>query len=210
MAGLLSGLVGGVGTLTKGVIPKFLLSIPIVLWDFTLVEDATPLVALGVIVVVDWLLGFARAIKTRNWSSKAMTSGAGKILAYVILCISVIAAARASSALYWLPWVTYGYIALTELTSILENLNDLGVKLPLIRIIYKFLSRDDIDSPKKSFLEIMLDEIQKKSETAEITKQRTQRIEKCDSATLSQMVDMATLELELRKEREKTNASGGG
>ena len=199
MGGFLSGIVGALGALTKGVIPKLLIASPVVLWDFTLVEDATPVVALVVIIFADWILGLVRAVAQKNLSSKALTSGVGKMFAYLLLIIVVNQAAVASSMLYWLPWLTYAYISLTEVVSIIENLNDLGVHLPLSKFIYKFLSRDTLGDPKKALIEVIFEEYKEKLETKASSKKQTQKIRKLDSVKLTMLVTRLQEELKHRE-----------
>lgn len=213
MDGFLAGVIGGLGELTKGFFPKVILASPVVFYEYTLVEDSAPVVALTIIIGLDWLLGFCCAIKNRNLCSKAMVSGLGKLFAYMVLIIAVNQAAVASSALDFLPWITYSYIGLTEVTSIIENINTLGIRLPLVRHIYKFLTRSNLGDDKKSLLEEFFLGMKKnltakhdKKKTEKIKTEHMQRMHSLDSDSINGLLEELQAEVERRakEDEEKT------
>ena len=139
--GTISGAVGAAKTLGASFPVKFLLASPAVVIHQFFPHDPTPLMILLSVMGIDWLTGVAAAIKEREWSSRGLLRGGGKLVAYFVLIIAALQVSlMAPNILSWLPEVTYAYIGLTELTSIIENIGRLGYETKLTRIIYNRLS----------------------------------------------------------------------
>jgi len=131
--------------LGKGVPIKLLLSAPMGFLSYFWPENPAPLIALFVIYGIDYLTGFMAAVKNKNVSSRVMVKGLGKLMAYLLIIIAVNEAVKVSPEfLSWLPEVVFAYLALTEITSIFENLNKLGIDTPGTKVIYRVLRENNI------------------------------------------------------------------
>lgn len=145
------GAIGTMNGLLSGAPTKLITAAtPIVIWGHTVVEDYHPLIAVGILFGLDLITGLIRAVKRREVNSPALYRTGGKIFVYAVLVIMATQATLAADYLFFMPSIVFGYIALTELASIIENLNDLGYRIPLLNIVYKFLALRKIEDRKKS------------------------------------------------------------
>jgi len=156
------GAAGTMEALLSGIPTKAVTAaVPIVFWGHTVIEDIHPLIALGIMYALDLILGLIRAFKHCEFNSRMLYRTGGKLFVYCILAIIATQAALAVDYLFFMPGVVYGYIALTELASVIENLNDLGYRVPILNIVYKFLALKKIDNRRKSgtLSQLLVDEM---------------------------------------------------
>lgn len=79
--------------------------------------------AILVLMLLDWLTGLMFAWKIRALNSKKALSGVVKCLIYTILLILAHQATHCGPSLaLWLPQLIYAYVGITEIISVLENL----------------------------------------------------------------------------------------
>lgn len=123
---------------------KILLSIPAAFYAYFVPDNPAPVMALGIIFGIDYVTGFLAAVKRKEVSSRAMVQGAGKLVAYLFVLVAAYEAAKASRYLSVLPEVVCGYLALTEFTSVLENLNKLGYDNNMTKMIYRVLKNNSL------------------------------------------------------------------
>jgi len=188
MDGVFSGLLGSAGQLAAGALPKLLVSSPIVVYGHVMVDDTAPLIALGIVWALDWLLGISRAIKNRNLSSRAFVSGIGKLLLYCALILVAQQTQIAVPLLSMIPSAVYAYIALTELTSVIENMEDLGLRVPLMHLLYRFLARRNLsDRDQPHGLEAALKALFKKEDKPEDFRQTRKIVKKLPTEKRSEL-----------------------
>jgi toxin secretion/phage lysis holin len=124
---------------------KALLTIVKVGWSFApfilfferhIFEDWQFFISLAILVSLDTLLGGAKAIKAKNFSSKIWKGFIGKILTYGVLLAATHVAATykvhgvTNTLFSWIDSVMYAGIVVREFTSILENCGALGIAVP--------------------------------------------------------------------------------
>jgi len=123
----------------------------------------TILILLFLLIVIDTILGMWRAFKWRVFSSRKFKCTYKKLVMYmsaIIVSIVMIHILKQlvdiNNLVYIVYWIV-GILALSEFFSILENLNDLGLNIPMIRIFTKlktsipFMPRYSIDWKKKIY-----------------------------------------------------------
>jgi len=177
MDGVISGVVGTLGKLTSGVAPKLLVATPFCLYDHVIVDDLTPVIALGIVCLLDWILGIFRALVKRELSSRALVSGLGKLFVYMILICVANQIAIAVPMLELATTAVYAYIAVTEFTSVIENAEDLGFSPPIFHFIYKFIARRDLGSRHEpAGIEKLIKRLRKKTNDEEATRRLTEKI----------------------------------
>ena len=107
-------------------------------FSFLLGSNLVLLVAVSILVGLDLLTGIVAALEQDRFSSNGMRKGVGKLIAYFILMILAhqIAEHVSPQLLFWFDDAMYAYLALTEYTSIAENLSVFGFKLPTIKNLW--------------------------------------------------------------------------
>jgi len=113
--------------------------------------------------IADWITGWAKARKKNEGSSAIGIRGIAKKTGYWV----IIAIAFGCSFVFiklgdilginlgfmiWMGWFTLATIIVNEIVSILENLKDLGYKVPYILIKGLKISGDFIDAAGKKLL----------------------------------------------------------
>ncbi len=108
------------------------------LWD-----QETALTVLAILCGIDFLCGFANAVKLRSVSSNRMRQGFVKLILYAVLVLVVVLLEA-----HFIPQTegkltkaVMAMLAITEFLSIVENLVVLGLPIPFSRQLLYFLAR---------------------------------------------------------------------
>lgn len=102
--------------------------------------DVNLLYGIVLIVILDTVLGLWKGLKTRNFTSHKMSKFCDKTVKYSVVLGSFWIVSRLEPTLYWSFHYAGIFLILTELVSILENLSELGMKLPM-KLISKINSK---------------------------------------------------------------------
>ena len=111
-------------------------------------DDSVMFQALGIVMMLDILLGLMRAIKNNNLRSYIMTWGILKkasIILSVVFAFSLDIIVNSGVPVFttMMTWLAIG----NESLSIIENLNDLGIPIPSL-ILDKIKDIADVESVK--------------------------------------------------------------
>lgn len=112
-------------------------------FSFLLGSNLVLLLAVSVLVGLDLFTGIVAALEQDRFSSTGMRKGVSKLIAYFILMILAhqIAGHISPDILFWFDDAMYTYLALTEYTSIAENLSVFGFKLPTIKNLWSMFKK---------------------------------------------------------------------
>ena len=95
-----------------------------------LVGNPSPLMlAMFILLFIDTLTGLAKGLYQKKFQSHLMRKGISKFIGY---CVSIIVAHQFSliPILFWVEPSILAWLALVELTSIIENMRAMGYNLP--------------------------------------------------------------------------------
>lgn len=87
-----------------------------------LTHDVQLVVLIALLVCIDLLTGIWKALQEGTFTANGLRQTAGKVAVYAVLLVSVGALSNAFEMLAWAITITYGYVAVTEVTSIVENI----------------------------------------------------------------------------------------
>lgn len=85
---------------------------------------------LFILVAIDFITGVGCGIKAKTVSSRRMSKSVMKLLLYFLLIIAAHQLTRYADLLTWLEQFLVLFIAVTEMTSIIENAHKLGLPIP--------------------------------------------------------------------------------
>lgn len=85
---------------------------------------------LFILVVIDFITGVSCGVMTKTVSSRRMSKSVMKLLLYFLLIIAAHQLTRYADLLTWLEQFLVLFIAVTEMTSIIENAHKLGLPIP--------------------------------------------------------------------------------
>ena len=98
--------------------------------ELTFSSDKWALLLPAILMCLDIVVGFTKALKEKNLKSSVMTNGlykkSGEICLIVIAMIVTVALSIPIKIAYGISM----YVSVTELISIFQNLNSLGVSIP--------------------------------------------------------------------------------
>lgn len=218
--GLYRGAVSGFGALGLGAVSKLLVVSPIVVLDQVVVDDPLPLYSLLIVLGLSIAVEILVSLKEGLFTSRVPFAALGRVVAYITVLVAAHQATYASDLLRVLPKVFYAYVAITEFMRLIENMNALGVSLPLVPTIYRVFAgrslNDQVASSKIDRLMVgLVDEFQKRTSkdkrvsgnTLTISKDKakpmlTQNLEGYGKAELKEFI--AQLEAEYARRKKPT------
>lgn len=115
-------------------------------------DIAAPLIVLS-LIIIDYVTGLAKAIVMKNVSSEKMRLGLWHKASLIVIIVLAEIIERAQSIIdfgYTVPLIIPAcvYIALMEITSILENLSKINPELANTALLQLFRSTKQTDRPK--------------------------------------------------------------
>lgn len=92
------------------------------------------ILALFILIIIDFITGLYRAILLKQFTSRGLRRGIGKLITYFLLLIVGYQLALLHPLLTWIHPALIAYLGLTEYESITENIAESGgIKLPSLR-----------------------------------------------------------------------------
>lgn len=132
-------------------------AVVLVLWGYF---PLTPAAGLLGLIVLDFLLGFTYALRTRTFSQQKMKAGGVKIVLYSIAILIVVALEAVTDGTafigpisqWWAEWAVI-YLALTEATSALSHVAKWaelsGMNFPGLAAIHRLVDYGKREMDKK-------------------------------------------------------------